>query len=313
MQTLAITRRDRTNEDDDNLAATPILIGHQTEGSSTVEGGAYQNVDENLKKKNWKESWWVAVLKIVLLTGMFLFFVGTVVLIVELIEHFHDKDVYSLNLHIKVGDDCTMEAQRLNAAITLKDSHQQIALSVSSTPHMTLYLTTFPRANQQQIIDAVNRTVFGVNGTTSWPQTVCDVTMATSIVASGDYTMWSGNKPPCLQVMSDMLVNATKQYVDARAFLMIPSWVDKLPQQLRDLKTQMIKNFASPNVFSQFDPHITIAHDDITPADMKKAVQGPPVIAPRNCTFTVTTVGVGLTGDYGTVQTGKDLAIFTFR
>jgi hypothetical protein len=310
-----ITRRQRSDSDVD-FASTPILYSDNESAEAS-----YQNVDENIQKNEpvkskpkTNESWWLACIKIALIVGMFLFFVGTVVLIVELIEKYHSQEVYSLNLHITVGDECTQEARRVNQAITDKDPHQQIMLNSASLPHMTLYLTTFTKTNQQPIIDALNKTIFGFNGTaSSWPTNPCTVTMVPKLVATGDYTMWNSDNPECLQFMSDMVVNATRQFIDTRATMLIPSWVDRLPAYLRILKTDMIKNYGSPNVFSQFDPHVTIAHDDITPSDMAKVVQGPPPIQPKNCTFIVSTVAIGLTGDYGTVQSGKDLAEFTFR
>lgn len=53
---------------------------------------------------------------------------------------------------------------------------------------------------------------------------------------------------------------------------------------------------------------VTIAHDDVTPTQLDSAVRA--IGTPVPCTYKLRYVSIGLTGDYGTVLRGKDVAIF---
>lgn len=96
-----------------------------------------------------------------------------------------------------------------------------------------------------------------------------------SINVTGTYAMLTTGTPACLQFMSDAVVNAT--YVIA-AFLSwklhtlcmyhlavpnqtIPIWVQHLPEPERSEKIAFIRQYGSPNVFTQFQPHVTLACD----------------------------------------------------
>ena len=57
----------------------------------------------------------------------------------------------------------------------------------------------------------------------------------------------------------------------------IPDWVQHLPEPERSEKIDFIRQYGSPNVFSQFQPHVTLACDDnataLSAAFAKKAPQ----------------------------------------
>jgi len=110
---------------------------------------------------------------------------------------------------------------------------------------------------------------------------------------------------PCLQGLSDSLVNATSPYLDPSATQYIPSWVYNLPEDEKEEKINLIHKYGSPNVFSGFQPHVTLVGDSLSSDDMKAmfdATEFEPLITP------VGEVGLGKVGEFGTVLKGKDVA-----
>jgi 2'-5' RNA ligase len=166
-------------------------------------------------------------------------------------------------------------------------------------PHITLFLTVF-ESNEQ--LTAIEEGVYRAAQNMSRD---CQVNILNSIAATGTYTMWDVQNSECLQHMSDLVVNATSAYVSKKAKTDIPKWVESLPPAIRDIKIAMIHQYGSPNVFSQFQPHVTLAYDDQTPDVMKQVVHK--YVNATGCTFTAFEIGVGSTGPYGTVQRGLDL------
>ena len=79
----------------------------------------------------------------------------------------------------------------------------------------------------------------------------------------------------------------------------------KLPEPQRSEKIRSIRKYGSPNVFSQFQPHVTLAwdqHEDLAPAFHSMPV--------TSQTFVPTTVALGTVGPHGTVMRGEDMAVF---
>lgn len=109
--------------------------------------------------------------------------------------------------------------------------------------------------------------------------------------------MWDVVVSPCLQQWSDLLVKRISQYIVPNQ--PIPDWVLGLPEPLRSEKISMIKKYGSPNVFDQFQPHVTLAWDDkepMEPAFQKLNLQ------PR--TVYTRSVAIGAVGPHGTVLRG---------
>ncbi|KAL0491527.1 valS [Acrasis kona] len=129
---------------------------------------------------------------------------------------------------------------------------------------------------------------------------------------SNTYALWDTNLPACLQNLSDRIVNATYPYIDENAKKQEPEWIEHLPEPTRSLKKKMIKEFGSPNVFSQFTPHITVGHDDVTP-DVFNALLAGPVADANKCVVRIRQVSVGSVGKYGTVNRGKDKWTYKFN
>eukprot|EP01133_Synstelium_polycarpum_P007285 gene7285-8467_t len=116
--------------------------------------------------------------------------------------------------------------------------------------------------------------------------------------------MWNIQLNECLQYMSDLVVNTTYQYIIPNQ--PIPDWVNELPEPLRDEKIAMIQKYGSPNCFSQFVPHITLAWDSV---DNLTAVFEQVNIPPA--TFISPSMGAGNVGPYGTVL-DNEYGLFVF-
>ena len=105
--------------------------------------------------------------------------------------------------------------------------------------------------------------------------------------------------------MSDRIVNATHRFAVPNQ--PVPSWVNGLPEPEKSEKIKAIQEYGSPNVFSQFAPHVTLAFDS-APADNLTAAFESLVV--KDATCTPITVGLGSVGPHGTVLASKDLADF---
>lgn len=115
--------------------------------------------------------------------------------------------------------------------------------------------------------------------------------------------MWDVYVNPCLQKWSDLVATQLAQYMVPNQ--PIPDWVEGLPEPLKTEKIAMIKKYGSPNVFSQFQPHVTLAWDSVDPMQPAfKHLNIPPRIVSTRA------IAIGSVGPYGTVIRGKNLAYF---
>ena len=73
--------------------------------------------------------------------------------------------------------------------------------------------------------------------------------------------MVSVPKTVALSQLSDQIVMAMNPYIQRPQ--VIPSWVYTLPLVQRWRKIYLITKFGSPNVFDQYEPHVTVGYDEI--------------------------------------------------
>lgn len=197
-----------------------------------------------------------------------------------------------LNLHLK------LDPQSESVAIGIDDSlhpslpHDIIDFHVTHQPHITLYLTDFGNntdavlATLEELAPELKRVRVPLGG--------YDV--------NGTYAFWKVQNTPELQKISDLVVNATRQFIAPNQ--PIPGWVLSLPEPLRSIKIHYIQQYGSPNVFDQFVPHITILYDDADPhTNVVTAVNG---LQPEERFAKLCILGVGSVGQAGTVLRGKD-------
>ena len=81
------------------------------------------------------------------------------------------------------------------------------------------------------------------------PNGPCHVSFGTPY-AAGSYAMLNVSLDKCLQTYSDDVVLGTNSLSQPNQT--VPSWVHSLPEPQRSIKTALVKQFGSPNVFSQF-------------------------------------------------------------
>ena len=106
--------------------------------------------------------------------------------------------------------------------------------------------------------------------------------------------------------MSDAMVKSLYTY--AKKNQPIPPWVQNLPANERAEKIAMIEKYGSPNVFSQFQPHITIAYDtkdNVT--QIYSQFNGGKAIE----SYKVSEVQISKVGPHGTVLKGQSVANIT--
>lgn len=148
-----------------------------------------------------------------------------------------------VDIHVMLDASTVSLAEAADRTLHALLPGDEVFLNTIDMPHVTLYLTQFEADNLLDLIATVGAVV--ANFTTCTAQ-------LNNATAVGTYGMWMGPASPCLQLMSDSLVNATMQYIVPNQ--PIPSWINTLPEPLREEKIAMIEKYGSPNVFTQFQP-----------------------------------------------------------
>jgi len=254
-------------------------------------------------------SWILQIVKLLVVLLLFVAFIALVILVVTFVsqKQFMKKKV-RLNIHVALSSACTEQVLAINHNLTVYDTpnHQKIEFIDKYEPHLTLYLTDFQYHQlahiKTQLVElaSLNRTDGGIADS-------CIVHLLPNVNVSGQYIMWEAEVESCLQHMSDAIVNRTSRYVDSSAKSTIPDWLKSQPEDVRILKTEMIRKYGSPNVFSQFDPHVTVGYSTTKNQTVLENLVAQHVQAYKpQCKFKVTRLKVGSTGLYGTVLQDED-------
>ncbi|EGC28475.1 hypothetical protein DICPUDRAFT_160097 [Dictyostelium purpureum] len=195
----------------------------------------------------------------------------------------------SLDIHLNLDATTNDIAINYNDLLHKYAPNDQVFLGKLSIPHITLYLTDFV----EEQIPSLQNELKQIFPLLEQQGKNCLVGM-TTILVSGQYGMWEVQNSPCLQFLSDLIVNNTYQYITPNQT--IPDWVYQLPEPLRDEKIAMIKKYGSPNVYDQFQPHVTLAWDEVDNLTLAFEQVG---VQPTS--FYSPSIGIGNTGPYGTV------------
>ena len=117
----------------------------------------------------------------------------------------------------------------------------------------------------------------------------------------------------CLQRLSNAIVDATQSFVLHGDNQTAPSWIYDLPEPHRSRKIKYFEQYGSPNVYDEFDPHVTVGYDEETPTYVRqKALEGlvkKEEKEEENCEARLRFVNVGIAGKMGTVLPGPILSI----
>ena len=217
-----------------------------------------------------------------------------------------------VNLHVPVTSSAavsTIVASNVDLTNSLSNPGDQELDFVSvHVPHVTLYLTSFLDSSvrngslassaREALVQAYPHHCASSNSTSSFP-------IGTTKNASGSYCMLGVPATNCLSGLSMEVVLATMKYLHPSAKSSIPAWVNDLPENEREIKIDLIRNYGSPNVMSGFAPHLTLAVDDANPLELQRSFEQMP-FSPLYSDLTE--VGFGAVGTHGSVLRGKDYA-----
>ena len=173
-----------------------------------------------------------------------------------------------------------------------------LRVPVATLPHVTLYLTDFRNDSIAEVIKSLQ----GLNNLN-----IVNVESSDPIV-NGPYAMYSiltSTTSPALQSLSDTIVQHTSQYIKPNQT--IPEWVYNLPEPSRSRKIDYVDKYGSPNVFKEFEPHLTVGYDEIASVDERIQV----LSLYGGCRDVVWEIGVGVVGDWGTVD--YDLVVIDLK
>lgn len=196
-----------------------------------------------------------------------------------------------LDIHLPLDGAAAEAAEGANDALR-KRIGDGIELRVTAKPHITLYLTDWIDFDESSITSTVWEAVVKF--------TPCEVKL-TNPYAAGTYAMWNVTVSPCLQRYSDLIVNYTHWM--ATPDQPVPDWVAGLPPAERAAKAAMVKRYGSPNVFSQFQAHVSLGWG--TDATAVRAAVAALQLEPHS--FEPRSVAIGSVGAHGTVLRGKDV------
>ena len=197
----------------------------------------------------------------------------------------------NLNIHFKVEEAMRLVIENsLIHAILQQCPHSEVNFTYSQ-PHITLYLTEF----EDDKVDAIKAKLDELVPTL--PHSCKFVYNGTEL--SGDYFMWNLNKPACLQELSDRVVEALAEFRVKNQ--PVPEWVYKQPEPKRSQMIKYVKEYGSPNVFEMFQPHVTLAWDQVD--DMTPLTK---VTLPE-ADGKVCLIAIGRGAEHGMIRRGKDI------
>jgi hypothetical protein len=176
-------------------------------------------------------------------------------------QHGHDHDTphsASSCMH-DVAMDMNQELRNLlaprNTNINVNINPEKVDFTTKHTPHVTLYLADF-----MEDTDSMEELVTVLKETVPVLLVPCNMTLDQPLPysAKSGYAMIGVELSTCLQLLSDTLVHRTHHLITQPA--PIPDWVYALKEPLRSRKIHLIQQYGSPNVFSEFQPHVTVAY-----------------------------------------------------
>lgn len=211
-------------------------------------------------------------------------------------------------------------SQSLTSNLALRrafDSSECIDLLDLHVAHLTLYQAAFDletTANGTTAVDPkkLDRFLGALRDAAQEVLPQCDVSLVPTIDMKGAYAMWPVNSTDCLQTLSDEIVDAMAEFISRPP--PVPDWIYQLPEPERTRKMGMVERYGSPNVFGEFEPHVTVSYNMNTTAIDRGAILdrfGDRM--PRPCDGLIRHVAVGRTGVGGSVLRRGVIDVFPLR
>jgi hypothetical protein len=200
-----------------------------------------------------------------------------------------------LDIHLKLEtSSCLFQtALEANQNLHTQSSTEQISFH-NTLPHVTLYLTKFDDESIDQLMDTLKHLKLA--------EQVIEIEID-GVNANGAYAMYHILNHDSIQSLSDTIVESTKSFITPNQH--VPEWVYDLPEPRRSRKIEYVEEYGSPNVFDEFQPHITVGYDDDDGTSSKierRKILWDTLDSDGSCKHdAVGTVGVGVVGERGTV------------
>jgi hypothetical protein len=196
-----------------------------------------------------------------------------------------------LDIHLKLrSSSCLYQTAKIaNQNLHLDSSTEAISFE-DSLPHVTLYLTDFRNDTILDLIDTLHHLELD--------HQLVDIN---NVMVHGAYSMYSIQKTSSMQDLSDSIVRSCRQYMTVNQI--VPDWVYDLPEPQRSKKIGYVHEYGSPNVFDEFDPHLTVGYDADSPENDRRVILEQALSNEGgSCQKDkVWDLGVGIVGDWGTV------------
>ena len=213
---------------------------------------------------------------------------------------------FEMDIHLPVSGEALEAVQSANAFLNAHLNSTEIDFSSKHKPHVTLYLTTWScgsftsrgGGSPEKVLTCLEKIETAICEIAPQLEALGPCTVGLSnVYAAGEFAMMNVSYSPCLQRFSDVVVNATNQY--SLPNQTAPDWVYSLPEPERSEKLRYIALYGSPNVFSQFSPHVSLAWGPDAHS-ISAAIDALP-LTPARLNFVGDVFSLGTVGQHGTV------------
>ena len=152
------------------------------------------------------------------------------------------NDFDKINVFCVMSENIEAEVKVATVDLKVTENVETFALK-GYQPHCTLYMTAYPKGRQKLVATIVRRIA---NSTKEFPINTKGIE-----VAASDWLFMGLENNKELQSLCDEVANRLA-FLRAKSDY-VPEWAKSMPA-----KVECIKKYGSPNVFSQFDPHLTL-------------------------------------------------------
>lgn len=147
-----------------------------------------------------------------------------------------------INVFCVMSENIEAEVKVATVDLKVTENIETFALK-GYQPHCTLYMTAYPKGRQKLVATIVRRIA---NTTKQFPINTKGIE-----VAASDWLFMGIENNKELQSLCDEVATRLA-FLRAKSDY-VPAWAKSMPA-----KVECIKKYGSPNVFSQFDPHLTL-------------------------------------------------------
>jgi 2'-5' RNA ligase superfamily len=225
-----------------------------------------------------------------------------------------------LNIHLPLVrvnnswafDKCPYNAAlEANLALRQESETEQIDFFSHHTPHLTLFLSDFDTRDKDEPLIIMEIVQILREVVSNHSQVMCQISWPITSHVGGPYSMYPIHRTKCLQNLSDKIVLALNPFILKPQ--PIPDWVYRLPFWIRFKKLFMIARYGSPNVLSEYDPHVTVGYDEVTSVQSRKDILNSMFSHDLECSGLISHVAIARVGVGGSVLQSEILALIPLQ